>query len=163
MSVIYQTHYLCTLVMYVRVSRSDRTCHVSQNSVLHMCLTMPLISHRHLDYAVYFIYLLYLPYLYLLYLFCFLLFVQDGYTPLHLAADRGRKVIVQLLLDNDADFMAIEKVLELRTILKICINNHLHKSLNIYTCFYNTLKIHQIIHFFSIIFVTFLLRTGGDP
>ena len=38
------------------------------------------------------------------------LFVKDGYTPLHIAADRGRKAIVQILLDNDADFMAVEKV-----------------------------------------------------
>ena len=69
-SVIYQTNYtLYTSVMYVLVSRLDRTCHMSQNSVLHMCLTMPLISHRHLDYAVYFIHLLHLPYLYLLLFF----------------------------------------------------------------------------------------------
>jgi ankyrin repeat protein len=62
----------------------------------------------------------------LLHLFCFFLIVQDGYTPLHLAADRGKKVIVQLLLDNDADFMAIEKVRELGPTLRICINKHLH-------------------------------------
>jgi hypothetical protein len=128
-SVTYQTHYtLCTLVMYVRVSRSDRIYHLPQNSVLQMCRTMPLIFHRHPDCAVYFIHLFYLPYLSplrLLHLFWFL-FAQDGYTPLHLAADRGRKVIVQLLLDNDADFMAIEKARELRTILRICIHTDLH-------------------------------------
>ena len=35
---------------------------------------------------------------------------QDGYTPLHIATDRGRRTVVQTLIDYGADIYAAEKV-----------------------------------------------------
>ena len=35
---------------------------------------------------------------------------QDGYTPLHIATDRGRRAVVQTLIDYGADIYASEKV-----------------------------------------------------